>query len=574
MARTYLEVNPQEEVVLLDSSHTVGGVWAKERLYKGLRTNNITGFFEYSDYPMDPEKYSLKPNEHIPGETVHQYLFDFAERFDLLHRIQLGSVVHTVKQRSDDTWVLDVSRQGQSKHLPLTVWTKRLVIATGMTSDPNMPKFKGANSFARPIFHSSSLPKYQDVFLPTEKRAVVLGGSKGAWDVVYAYASMGMEVDWIIRPDGSGPVWMANTKIGSFHVPAGYLLFIRMCTWFSPSIWNNADRYGKVRSWIHGTWLGCWIVHILFMLIGHIIILDSGYDRHPETKKLKPWLNIFWIGTMRGILNYPTDIFDLIRRRVKVHIANIESLSALTVHLSTGESLRNIDLLCCATGWRHELNMTFLDGNKDLRQSLGLPHHSSTIDPATTEADAAIFKELKTLRYQPRISKNPASETCLEGKAVAEEIIKRPYNLFRFMLPPAYLHKRNIAFAGITLSTSAGLIAQTQALWLTAYLGGQLRWLPSSVQKSTSSRSTQDDIEWQAVLENRFIRWRYRDGIDGRFPHLFFETLSYIDMLLGDLGLRRWRKKSRFAEILMPYMTPDHRGLIGEWQQGTVEGVK
>ena len=52
MAKTYLEVNPKDKVQLLDSQASIGGVWAKERLYPGLKTNNMIGTYEFSDFPM------------------------------------------------------------------------------------------------------------------------------------------------------------------------------------------------------------------------------------------------------------------------------------------------------------------------------------------------------------------------------------------------------------------------------------------------------------------------------------------------------------------------------------------
>lgn len=42
MAKTYHQVHPEAEMIIMDGSKTVGGVWAKERLYSGLRANNVS----------------------------------------------------------------------------------------------------------------------------------------------------------------------------------------------------------------------------------------------------------------------------------------------------------------------------------------------------------------------------------------------------------------------------------------------------------------------------------------------------------------------------------------------------
>ena len=45
MAKTYHEVHPKADMIIMDSAETVGGVWAKARLYPGLRANNVRILF-------------------------------------------------------------------------------------------------------------------------------------------------------------------------------------------------------------------------------------------------------------------------------------------------------------------------------------------------------------------------------------------------------------------------------------------------------------------------------------------------------------------------------------------------
>ncbi len=64
------------------------------------------------------------------------------------------------------------------------------------------------------IFHSKHFRQNSDT-LQTGKSVTVLGGSKFAWDAVYAYATAGVHVNWVIRceysRDGSMPVDMLLT---------------------------------------------------------------------------------------------------------------------------------------------------------------------------------------------------------------------------------------------------------------------------------------------------------------------------------------------------------------------------
>ncbi|CAI4214283.1 unnamed protein product [Parascedosporium putredinis] len=92
---------------IFDSAASIGGVWASERLYPGLKTNNVVGSYEFSDYPMDLKRYKLKPGDHIPGNVVHQYLVDFAKHFKL--QVQLRTKVEAATLEDDGVWRLGMA---------------------------------------------------------------------------------------------------------------------------------------------------------------------------------------------------------------------------------------------------------------------------------------------------------------------------------------------------------------------------------------------------------------------------------------------------------------------------------
>ena len=72
-AKTFLQVHPEAKAVILDESATLGGTWALERLYPGLKSNNLLGTFEFPDFPMRPDDFPVRQGQHIPGE-VCRYL--------------------------------------------------------------------------------------------------------------------------------------------------------------------------------------------------------------------------------------------------------------------------------------------------------------------------------------------------------------------------------------------------------------------------------------------------------------------------------------------------------------------
>ena len=78
------------------------------------------------------------------------------------------------------------------------LFTRRLSLATGRTSDPFLPHFAGQEDFGGRIFHGKQFLENRDT-LQTAKAVTVFGASKSAWDAVYAYATAGVQVNWIIR---------------------------------------------------------------------------------------------------------------------------------------------------------------------------------------------------------------------------------------------------------------------------------------------------------------------------------------------------------------------------------------
>jgi cation diffusion facilitator CzcD-associated flavoprotein CzcO len=547
MAKTYIDINPSENVVILEGKGSIGGVWSKEMLYADLKSNNLVGTFEYSDFPMDQATYGIKEGDHVPGDVIHQYLTDYSTRFDLTRRVLLNTKVTAIELLSDDSWSVSFGR-GPAFAEADSLVTKRLVLATGMTSEPSKPYIKGQEAFGNDIHHFADFAKFKDE-LSSVKQVAILGAGKSAWDVAFAYAAAGVSVDWIIRK-GGGPNWMAPARVTPFKLILEKLILRRALSWFSPCIWGDADGYGWIRSLLHGTLVGRWIVERFNAVLAADVVTLNGYDKHPETKKLKPWTSPFWVGSMFGILNHSGDFFDYVRNgTIKVHIADVDRLSPQTIHLSNGDEIHP-DIFWLATGWDHSVNIKFLP--KGIDRDLGLPYFSKDSDKLLAKADEQILNSFPLLRQQPKIRRYdfPTHDQANVSRP------NRPFGLYRFLVPPKFVSKRNIGFAGMTTVFNVPMVAQAQALWLTAFLGAQIGLESVDI----------GELEWQAVLHNRFGRWRSPVSFAHTFPAFVFDCIPYIDLLLSDLQLRQHRKKNVLAEIFQPYGPEDYRGLVDEWK--------
>jgi hypothetical protein len=480
----------------------------------------------------------------------------------------LGLVVESITRDDDSSsssngddgdvgsWVVKVINRTENSKAATKIRAKKLIMATGLTTQPFMSKINGQESFQRPLFHIVDLKEHEPQLLKKEnKRITVFGSAKSAFDAAYLLADSGLPVDLIIRASGRGPSWMAPARVTPLKKLIERLVNVRLFTWFSPCIWGGeaAGYSSTIRKALHTTWLGKKIVDGFWWILSNDMEKLSRWDSHPETAKLKPWMSTMWIASGLGIFNYEGDFLDMVRKgRINVHVADIERLSEGQVHLSDGKILESDGMVCC-TGWDPKPNIKFLpDG---IETQLGLPT-TAGIDSLSEEtlrnADAHILDQLPRLKNQPKLI-NP-KHNCHQD--VESDVQSRPLRLYRFMVPcsPRLAASRSIVFVGMTLTVSTMMVTHAQALWAAAYLSGTLD-LPS-----------QTDMQWATALHTQFCKLRYGLGANGkRVPDFVFDAVPYIDILLNDLGLSGKRKPNILKEWLEPYEVGDYKGIVEEY---------
>jgi hypothetical protein len=560
MAKTYTEVSPNANILVLDSACSIGGVWAKERLYPDLKTNNLIGTYEFSDFPMVPERFGMKERQHIPGTVVHDYLRRFADHFNLTSRIWLQQRVESAELTGNGEWLLCISTlsEGGSVVKTSALRTKRLVIATGLTSEPFIPHFPGQDSFGRSIIHSRQLAT-QAKDIEVAEEVTILGGNKSAWDACYSAATAGVRVNLVMRPGGGGPSWVWPVIFTPFKVSIARLAVTRFFTWFDPCIWTETDTYAWIRRALHSTWTGQRIVWTFWQALEGIVHRAHGHNSHPDQRKLKPWTSPFWMGNSLSIHNYKSNWFDLVRSgQIKVHIADVKSLSEGIVHLSNGLNLRADALICC-TGWKVDPSINFLP--RETTVEVGLPGEQTSEDPTTKRAKQQVLRDNPCLRRRPKrtlpIEIPPSASVSISRNT------SRAYRLYRFLVPcgERFLNLRNIAFIGTHLSVNAIMVAQVQALWITAFFQDEIEYLKSH-------KIDYEAVQYETILHREYCKIRHppeAGGAGERCPDLVFDSIPYVDMLLNDLGMNPLRKRGGWKEIFHRYLPVDFKGLVKEW---------
>ncbi|KAL4876753.1 hypothetical protein BJY04DRAFT_231362 [Aspergillus karnatakaensis] len=546
MAKTYLEVHPTAPLLVIDESASVGGTWAKERLYPGLRTNNVWGSYHLSDYPMFMAGCVQGRQIHIPGERVHAYFAELAGHLGIVSRLKLSTRVTGAEMDEDGVWNVSLVTVKRADKSVEVVRAKKLVVATGLTSKPYIPDIQGSERFGGLILHSKQL-KAQAEELAQCKRVAVVGGNKSAWDVCYTAAREGAQVDMIIRPSGGGPsyVWPKTFSIGPFSFSLACLSLTRLFVLFDPAPLSNAGPFGWMKTFLHRTWLGQWIFRFFWSCLDWLIRRHNGYNSHPELKKLEPWTTPFWMGNSLSIHNYPTSWFDLVRKgKIRVHIADIKSLSPGRVHQENGDIL-DVDALVLCTGWTTDIPIQ-LDDHEEIPQDWD-------------EALRTIYGEIPYLSTLPRRTPNAPSAISTDKHLSKHE--KPTFSLlYHDMIPPQqrYLLHRNLAFIGMSVSIHAVLVAQAQALWITAFFSNRIPHLrPEKLNLSSLQKRAYFDRVYGEIR-----RPRQTGGLAGVHKDLVFDSLPLVDELLRDLGLATRRKGSWWRELTEAYGVRDYAGLV------------
>ncbi|TGJ85599.1 hypothetical protein E0Z10_g3178 [Xylaria hypoxylon] len=596
IARTLVDTgsNDPKRLIILDEGRSIGGTWSAERLYSGLKTNNVVGSYEFSDFPMELERYGLEPGQHIPGFVVHEYLTDFARHFGLDKLLFPQTRVETAFLQEDGTWELDYKRVCKDGPRAEKLTCDKLVIATGLTSEARMPTFPGSPNFLGPVFHAKDLHRRSQDLRGCQE-VVVIGGNKSAWDVCYSVATTGARAHMVIRRSGGGPSWVWRPiYLFGVKLTLARLSSTRLFSWFDPSPFGSS--FSLARRFLHETTLGAWLVCVFWAVLDFFAAAATGYD-DSRLRMLRPWTSTFWMGNSLSIHNYETDWFDLVREgRIVVHHADVTSLGETTAELSDGSKL-NADAVVCCTGWKCTPPILFKP--EGISEEIGLPrevlsqtsqngfyapqnekindnqyHQYQRDQNLRSWAHAQIRARCTQLGFSPRRILPGDDETRTKWGFTLKlhsntlppvEFKETPYQLHRFLVPssPRFIGLRNIAFIGMHRSVHAVIVAQAQALWITAFIE---RRLSIDLEPETVYRET----IWHAEYE-RMRRPRESGGSGGSFPDLVFDSIPYTDLLLDDLGLQTMRKPTVWANIFQPYLPSDYRELLEEWLAKTHE---
>lgn len=516
-AKFYLDIHPDCKLIVLERDDSVGGVWNSRRVFDTFYTQSPVGEWEFSDMPM------TRPPEGIYMETfkakyTSQYLETYIDKQEwngqtLRDRVMFEVDVQSVIKENGKWTITGRGTSGATT----TVQASKVIVASGLTSVPNMPPLPGREAFENPIIHQKDFGSSNILSSDKVQNITVLGGGKSAADLVYDSVKAGKTVTWIIRAKGTGPGFLVSLA-SSLPPRAVYLLgTTRIMSTLSPSPFNanswwnrflqhtnmGRKQLGKVWTALHKS-----IVDPLKFDGRGSDAQERGFD------KLKPHTPIFWQNQGAGLVNRP-DFWDTIAENVQVHLADIAELQHGAVKLDSGQEVL-ADAILCGTGWVPSLS--FFDQGSLSKLGIPQPLDNLPRDQAQMwhsleeDADREVLERFPFLADPPEHYHTPVTHT--------------PYRLYNGIGP---LEDNTIAFVGHVLVANYFRLAECQAIWATAFLDGKINLAPLEQRRK------------EVALFVAWCRRRYLSNGD-RGHWMSAEQTVYTDRLFHGLGLSSYRK--------------------------------
>jgi putative flavoprotein involved in K+ transport len=170
--------------IIVEKNERAGDSWRKR--YKSLCLHDPVWYdhLPYLDFPKNWPVFS-------PKDKIGDWLEMYAKVMELNYWTKTTAKSAKFDPKKKE-WTVVVDRDGKE----VVLRPKQLVFATGMSSKPNMPHFKGMETFKGDQHHSSAHPG-PDAF--KGKKVVVIGSNNSAHDICAALYEAGVDVTMVQR---------------------------------------------------------------------------------------------------------------------------------------------------------------------------------------------------------------------------------------------------------------------------------------------------------------------------------------------------------------------------------------
>jgi len=143
---------------------------------------------------MQYDEFSMKEDtaDYPHHSEMKKYFDGYSEKFALKKHIEFNTKVVSTERIANNQWKVVLEKEGKTEERIY----KGLVLANGIFSSPNLPKFKGQETFKGEIMHSSQY-KAQGVF--DGKRVLIIGAGNSGCDIAVDAVHRADKIDMSVR---------------------------------------------------------------------------------------------------------------------------------------------------------------------------------------------------------------------------------------------------------------------------------------------------------------------------------------------------------------------------------------
>ncbi|EED15453.1 dimethylaniline monooxygenase, putative [Talaromyces stipitatus ATCC 10500] len=539
-ARFYLDIHPEARLVIFEKDADIGGVWSAERVFEAFWAQSPLRMTSLADVALDIPDDAPRAYGTFEAKYVTKYLKEYVDSHvyngeSLRSRIRVNADVRSVEKHGDG-WLLHI--KGTE---PQSWYCKKLAVASGLTSLPNMPTFPLSSDCKFPMLHHRDLGAHEKILEPDSayRNITVIGGGKSAADMVYGALKKGKNVNWIIRTSGEGPgIFMDPAASGRYKHAAEAGATQKAAT-LSPSFFHELS--GTALS-LHQNESARASLEEKLYAADHRFKAWANYRGRegalPGFRDLEPKASFFWSSGPIGVIQQD-DFWDLVSKNVHVYRGDPCGTTSDAIILMDGREVPT-DVALCGTGW----NSSYPFFTNEQASQLGLPHQPSASTEDQTWKDLIKQADAEILRTYPILGSPPTDAKFVGGDNLT------PARLYNGM---ASLSDPSILFLGRARMSNNFRAADAQAIWATAYWDGHVTLPPLGEAKR------------QVAYMNALSRRRYPTrGADGVNFHA--DLVYYTDKLACEAGLSSHRK-GWWNDPEEPCLASDFRGCTEEYRK-------
>ncbi|XP_067156769.1 flavin-containing monooxygenase 3-like isoform X1 [Apteryx mantelli] len=233
------------EPTCFERSEDIGGLWhytehaeeGRASIYRTVFTNSCKEMMCYHDFPFPDDH----PN-YMHNSKLHEYIWKYAEHFDLLRHIRFKTLVTKIKKSPNFSvmgqWEVVTEKEGKEE----TEIFDAVMICSGHHVYPNLPiaDFPGIQKFKGRYFHSR---EYKEPEKFRGKKVLVVGLGNSGSDIAVELSTVASQV-YLSSRSGS---WVMS-RVWEHGYPWDMVIVTRFRTWLGNILPRALSDWLYVRS--------------------------------------------------------------------------------------------------------------------------------------------------------------------------------------------------------------------------------------------------------------------------------------------------------------------------------------